>query len=107
MLSKNNVNIQSNLEPVETIENKENQQIGAHLVSESASDMQVAESFSESVSPTSPEVQKKAKNGNLQDRFADDQQVEETKGEQLDPIGDVNDGPSSPQIKSMTQNMTG
>ena len=66
-----------NLEPTDNLDNK----IGAHLKSETTSEMKVTESFTESMSPTSPEIKKKIQTSNLQDRFADDQQIEETKGE--------------------------
>ena len=78
MLSKKNDVLESNLEPTDNVDN----QIGAHLKSESTSEMKVTESFaSESMSPTSPQIHKKGLTSNIQDRFADDQQIEETKGE--------------------------
>ena len=68
-----------NLEPTDNLDNKID--AGTHLKSETTSEMKVTESFTESMSPTSPEIKKKIQTSNLQDRFADDQQIEETKGE--------------------------
>ena len=77
MLSKKNVVIENNLEPTDNLDNN---QIGAHLTSEYTSEMKVTESFTESMSPTSPYIQKKERE-KKQIGFADDTQIEETKGE--------------------------